>query len=64
MKLRKGILWQLLMLIVRFLLRQSEKAYRNLKVPDQIINGDKEALKQAQANWIVLDAELNLRTLP
>ena len=28
---------------------KSEDAYRKLKVPDQIINEDKEALKQAQA---------------
>ena len=97
MRLRKSIIWQLLMLIVRFSLektkalcmedtlydlvignidgsklpdmshfsaavvtrsqaKQSEKAHRKLKVPDQIINEEKEALEQAQAvdpNWIV-----------
>ena len=35
---------------------QSEKAYRKLKVPDQIINGDKEVLKQAQATDPKLDS--------
>ena len=29
--------------------KQFEKKYRKLKVPDQIINEDKEALKKAQA---------------
>ena len=29
--------------------KQSEKKYRKLKVPDRIINEDKEALKKAQA---------------
>ena len=29
--------------------KQCEKEYRKLKVPDQIINKDKEALKKAQA---------------
>ena len=29
--------------------KQCEKKYRKLKVPDQIINEDKEALKKAQA---------------
>ena len=28
--------------------KQNEKVYRKLKVPDQVINEDKEALKQAQ----------------
>ena len=36
--------------------KQSEKAYRKLKVPDQIINEDKEALKQAQATDPNLDS--------
>ena len=36
--------------------KQSEKAYRKLKVPDQIINEDKEALKQAQATDPKLDS--------
>ena len=31
-------------------------AYRKLKVPDQIINEDKEALKQAQATDPKLDS--------
>ena len=35
--------------VTRSQAKQSEKAYRKLKVPDQIINGDKEALKQAQS---------------
>ena len=35
--------------VTRSQVKQSEKAYRKLKVPDQIINEDKEALKQAQA---------------
>ena len=35
--------------------KQSENAYRKLKVPDQIINEDKEALKQAQATDPKLD---------
>ena len=35
--------------VTRSQAKQSEKAYRKLKVPDQIIKGDKEALKQAQA---------------
>ena len=34
--------------VTRSQAKQSEKAYRKLKVPDQIINEDKEALKQAQ----------------
>ena len=33
--------------VTRSQAKQSEKAYRKLKVPDQIINEDKEALKQA-----------------
>ena len=36
--------------------KQCEKAYRKPKVPDQIINGDKEALKQAQATYPKLDS--------
>ena len=36
--------------------KQSEKAYRKLKVPVQIINGDKEALNQAQAMDPKLDS--------
>ena len=36
--------------------KQSETAYRKLKVPFQIINGDKEALKQAQAMDPKLDS--------
>ena len=36
--------------------KQSEKAYRKLKVPDRIINEDKEALKQAQATDPNLDS--------
>ena len=36
--------------------KQSENAYRKLKVPDQIINEDKEALKQAQATDPNLDS--------
>ena len=35
--------------VTRSQAKQSEKACRKLKVPDQIINEDKEALKQAQA---------------
>ena len=35
--------------VTRSQAKQSENAYRKLKVPDQIINEDKEALKQAQA---------------
>ena len=35
--------------------KQSEKAYRKLKVHDQIINEDKEALKQAQVTDPKLD---------
>ena len=36
--------------------KQSEKAYRKLKVPDQIINEDQETLKQAQATDPNLDS--------
>ena len=36
--------------------KQSENACRTLKVPDQIINEDKEALKQAQATDPNLDS--------
>ena len=36
--------------VTRSQAKQTEKAYRKLKVPDQIINEDKEALKQAQAS--------------
>ena len=36
--------------------KQSENAYRKLKVPDQIINEDKAALKQAQATDPTLDS--------
>ena len=36
--------------VTRSQAKQSEDAYRKLKVPDQIINEDKEALKKAQAN--------------
>ena len=35
--------------------KQNEKAYRKLKVPDQIINEGKEALKQAQVSDPKLD---------
>ena len=35
--------------VTRSQAKQSEKAHRKLTVPDQIINEDKEALKQAQA---------------
>ena len=41
--------------VIRSQAKQSEKAYRTLKVPDQIINEDKEALKQAQATDPKLD---------
>ena len=34
--------------VTRFQAKQSEKAYRKLRFPDQIINGDKEALKQSK----------------
>ena len=36
--------------------KQSEQSYRKLKVPDQIINEDKEALKQAQVTDPCLDS--------
>ena len=42
--------------VTRSQAKQREKAYRKLKVPDQIINGDKEALKQAQATDPKLDS--------
>ena len=42
--------------VTRSQARQSEKACRKLKVPDQIINEDKEALKQAQATDPKLDS--------
>ena len=42
--------------VTRSQAKQSEKAYRKLKVPDQIINGYKEALKQAQATDPKLDS--------
>ena len=42
--------------VTRSQVRQSEKAYRKLKVPDQIINEEKEALKQAQATDPKLDS--------
>ena len=53
--------------VTRSQAKQSENACRKLKVPDQIINEDKEALKQAQVRiqtWIVLGVELNLEALP
>ena len=42
--------------VTRSQAKQSEKAYRKLKVPDQIIHGDKEALTQAQATDPKLDS--------
>ena len=42
--------------VTRSQAEQSEKAYRKLKVPDQNINEDKEALKQAQATDPNLDS--------
>ena len=42
--------------VTRSQAKQSEKAYRKLKVPGQIINGDKKALKQAQATDPKLDS--------
>ena len=42
--------------VTRSQAKQSEKAYRKLKVPDQIINEDKEALKQAQVTDPKLDS--------
>ena len=41
--------------VTRSQVKQSENACRKLKVPDQIINEDKEALKQAQATDPNLD---------
>ena len=41
--------------VTRSQAKQIENAYRKLKVPDQIINEDKEALKQAQATDPNLD---------
>ena len=41
--------------VTRSQAKQSEKAYRKLKVPDQIVNEDTEALKQAQATDPKLD---------
>ena len=42
--------------VTRSQAKQSEDAYRKLKVPDQIINEDKEALKQAQVTDPNLDS--------
>ena len=42
--------------VTRSQVKQSENACRKLKVPDQIINADKEALKQAQATDPNLDS--------
>ena len=42
--------------VTRSQAKQSENACRKLKVPDQIINEDKEALKQAQATDPKLDS--------
>ena len=42
--------------VTRSQTKQSENAYRKLKVPDHIINEDKEALKQAQATDPNLDS--------
>ena len=42
--------------VTRSQAKQTEKAYRKLKVPDQIINDDKEALKQAQTTNPKLDS--------
>ena len=42
--------------VTRSQTKQSEDAYRKLKVPDQIINEDREALKQAQATDPNLDS--------
>ena len=42
--------------VTRSQVKQSENACRKLKVPDQIINEDKEALKQAQATDPKLDS--------
>ena len=53
--------------VTRSQAKQSENAYRKFKVPDQIINEDEEALKQAQATDPNLDTirrRLTLVTLP
>ena len=42
--------------VIRSQAKQNENAYRKLKVPDQIINEDKEALKQTQATDPNLDS--------
>ena len=42
--------------VTRSQAKQSDDAYRKLKVPDQIINGDKGVLKQAQATDPNLDS--------
>ena len=42
--------------VARSQAKHSEKAYRKLKAPDQIINEDKEALKQAQVSEPKLDS--------
>ena len=42
--------------VTRSQAKLSENAYRKLKVPDQIINKDKEALKQAQSKDSNLDS--------
>ena len=42
--------------VTRSQAKPSEKTYRKLKVPDPIINEDKEALKQAQATDPKLDS--------
>ena len=42
--------------VTRYQAKQSENAYSKLKVPDQIINKDTEALKQAQATDPNLDS--------
>ena len=42
--------------VTRSQAKQSENAYRKLKVPDQISNEDKKALKQAQATDPNLDS--------
>ena len=42
--------------VTRSQAKQSENAYRKLKVPDQIINDDKEPWKQAQATDPNLDS--------
>ena len=42
--------------VTRSQAKHSEKAYRKLKVPDQIIHEDNEALKQAQATDTKLDS--------